>query len=340
MKPQAVSEEITYRKLKSIDMDAMRDDLIASDLCCKQFTDLNELVQCYNNTLASALDRHAPLKSKTVARRKRVPWFSSEIKSAIQSRRKAERKWKTTRCECDLLVFKRARNYANFIMKAARREYYTSFIQNNSSDQRKLFQSVKTLLCEPSSVSFPADMDPTVLANDFGEFFAKKIENIYTTLDALQSESSLQAVDTLCDTPVAPPDGVAFPAFKSLTQKEVRDLNIRTAPKSCPLDPTPTSLVVELLDVLLPSITSMINLSFESATFAEQWKEALVFPSLKKPGLQTVFKNFRPVSNLPYISKLSEKASVVQLTSHSLENGLDCELQSAYNKYHNTESAL
>lgn len=102
----------------------------------------------------------------------------------------------------------------------------------------------------------------------------------------------------------------------------------------------PTYLIVQLLDVLLPVITTMINLSFNTGYFAHAWKEALVLPSLKKPGLDVAFKNFRPVSNLPYISKLSERAAACQLTQYMTDNDLHSVFQSAYKPNHSTETAL
>ena len=87
-------------------------------------------------------------------------------------------------------------------------------------------------------------------------------------------------------------------------------------------------------------ITNMINLSFESGEFASDWKEALLKPLLKKCGLDIAFHNFRPVSNLPYVSKLSEKAAANQLIDHVTTNDLHMPLQSAYKQNHSTESAL
>ena len=110
--------------------------------------------------------------------------------------------------------------------------------------------------------------------------------------------------------------------------------------KSCPLDPAPTSVVLQVLDVLLPVITCMINMLLESDLFAEEWRQALVLPTLKKCGLDIAYKNFRPVSNLPYVSKLSEREAADQLIDHMTINGLHFELQSAYKKHHSTESAL
>ena len=65
-----------------------------------------------------------------------------------------------------------------------------------------------------------------------------------------------------------------------------------------------------------------------------------MLPSLKKPGLDFAFKNFRPVSNLSYISKLSERAGAEQFLEHLTANNLDSQLQSAYKHPHGTKTAL
>lgn len=60
------------------------------------------------------------------------------------------------------------------------------------------------------------------------------------------------------------------------------------------LDPMPTPLVLECLDVLLPVITRLTNLSSESGSFPDNWKHADVHPGLKKnSGSELVF--FRTV---------------------------------------------
>ena len=70
--------------------------------------------------------------------------------------------------------------------------------------------------------------------------------------------------------------GVTFANFETLSQEQVSELINRAAKKSCPLDPMPTSVVLDVLDVLLPVITNMINSSLESGVFASDWKEALL----------------------------------------------------------------
>jgi hypothetical protein len=70
-------------------------------------------------------------------------------------------------------------------------------------------------------------------------------------------------------------------------------------------------------------------------------KEALLNPLLKKASLDSkTFKNFRPVSNLAYISKIVEKVVDNCTTDHMALHNLHDEFQSAYRKFHSTETAL
>ena len=107
------------------------------------------------------------------------------------------------------------------------------------------------------------------------------------------------------------------------------------------LDPMPTSLVMSILEELLPVITSMINNSSMSpGHFPAEWKAALVYPRLKKAGQSASLSNLRPVSNLQFISKLMERAVCSQTLQHLMRSDLYPVLQSAYRAGHSTETAL
>ena len=83
------------------------------------------------------------------------------------------------------------------------------------------------------------------------------------------------------------------------------------------------------------------QLSVCSGVVPPQFKQAIVTPLLKKPGLDpNDLKNFRPVSNMPFISKILEKVVLTQLQKHLSENELHEIRQSAYRKNHSTETAL
>ena len=100
--------------------------------------------------------------------------------------------------------------------------------------------------------------------------------------------------------------------FTPLTDEDVYNLICRSSGKSCELDPIPGSLLKSTQWTLVLLIGNIINKSLSTGAFPMAWKRAVVKPLLKKPGLECIFKNYRPVSNLPAISKLIEKVAIKQ----------------------------
>ena len=74
--------------------------------------------------------------------------------------------------------------------------------------------------------------------------------------------------------------------------------------------------------------------------FPDDWKEAHLSPRLKKENLDLVFENYHSVSNLPFLSKITERAAICQVHSFTTAHDLYPPAQSAYRKYHSPETAL
>ena len=333
-KPKIILKEQVYRKIKSIDLDSFCSDLATSEVCQDTPRELNELVDCYNRSLTSILEKHAPLKRKIIPQRRRIPWYNDQILNAKRLRRKAEKKWRLSNSTLDLTAYKSARNFATNLIKKARFDFYHNLIQENSSDQGKLFRISKQLLNQNFDVPLPPHSSKAILANEMANFFVEKISNIRSKFKVCTNEDCQDCV------PVMDLQVPSFSSFQVITEEEARIIIMSLAKKSSALDPIPTPLVVKCIDVLLPVITKMINISLDSGHFPSSWREALVLPTLKKTGLDTVFKNYRPVSNLSFISKVTEKAVFIQIDNHMKKHHLYPLLQSAYRKNHSTETAL
>ena len=177
-KPTITRKTKTIRKTKNIDTAALSNELAASDLCTNTPEDLNDLVHCYITTLASALDRHAPLVTRSSLVRPLVPLFNNDIKEVRKERRKAERRWRRTGLLSDLRRYKVLRNKTNNLMTEARRVFYRELIDENCGDQKRLFSVTKRLLGSGREIQYPPFKDKAALANKFGEFFAQKIVTI------------------------------------------------------------------------------------------------------------------------------------------------------------------
>ena len=202
--------------------------------------------------------------------------------SMITSKRQRESvtNMKASGLVSDRAAFTRARNHANHVIEQARRDYYKNFIDENSSDQRRLFNAVYQLLGGSREELYPPHLSPGCLVNDFGQFFVQKTAHIRAELDATEPVVDIPNEPARSNTFT----GVPFTEFEALPQEAVRKLVSIFPAKSCKTDPIPTSVVKECLDELLPALSAMINLSLETGHFPDTWKGALVKPKLKKTG--------------------------------------------------------
>jgi len=111
--------------------------------------------------------------------------------------------------------------------------------------------------------------------------------------------------------------------------------------KMCQLDPTSTWLVKAMRGHLSPFIALLFNKSLATVCFPSEFKKAVVRPLLKKAELDaSQLRNYRPVSNLPFLSKLLERIIQNRLQVFLNSNDLMPRSQSAYRHYHCTETAV
>ena len=128
--------------------------------------------------------------------------------------------------------------------------------------------------------------------------------------------------------------------------------------KSCDLDPFPTLLlkscidqhvfpITTIINLSLQSdqhvfpITTIINLSLQSGVVPRDFKQALVNHLIKKQTLcKNDLKNFLPISNLSFQSQILENVVANRLHEHIYNQHLSYDLQSAYKRFHSTETAL
>ena len=71
---------------------------------------------------------------------------------------------------------------------------------------------------------------------------------------------------------------------------------------TCVLDPFPTKLLMSHLSYILDIILCIVNLCFSSGVFPTPCKSSIIFPLIKKQGLDSaILKNYRPIANLSFI---------------------------------------
>ena len=333
-KPQPLRESVQYRNYAAIDKEMFRVDIEASTLCLDPATSAASLLEQYDTNLSALLGKHAPVQTRTITVRPKVPWFSGDIKMAKQKRRQLERKWRQSRLTIYRDLFKQQRRHVNQLISSAKSTYYTAKITEAASDHKQLYNVVNALLIKPEAI-LPDGGSLEQLANRFSASFQDKVRLIQENL-TLKADPNYVPPD---ESPGTVDNKLSI--FLPATEDEVRRLINKSPSKSCALDPVPTWFLKEHLDCLLPSITNIVNLSMSTGIVPTKMKAALVTRLLKKPSLdKDVMKNFRPVSNLSFISKLTERVVLNRLIDHVSRNNLQEKFQSAYKPNHSTETAL
>ena len=138
----------------------------------------------------------------------------------------------------------------------------------------------------------PHGVSDEQLAQDFAMFFHNKVDTIRKQL-----ENCALFLPPVLDVPV-------FSSFPELSSSDMQKIISHAKPATCDLDPIPSSIGKKYSDMFTPVITKIVNTSLNTGEFADRWKKAIVKPLLKKPSLEPTKNNYRPVSNLSFLSKL------------------------------------
>ena len=153
--------QLSFCCLKSSSISKLNRDIWNSKLITHPPTNLSRLVDSYNSTLSSLLDKHAPLKTKTIRAKPPNPWFTPALSKLKSARRHLEKIWLRIRSSRDLKLFRSATN-----------TYHSAIIQAKKSST--LHSSLHPLLTLASSgtlsitffiVNLLLDSHPTLILN-------------------------------------------------------------------------------------------------------------------------------------------------------------------------------
>ena len=104
--------------------------------------------------------------------------------------------------------------------------------------------------------------------------------------------------------------------FNQVSESYVQKIMEESKVANCRRNPIPSKLIKKFKVYFTPVITTLINLSLRSGTFAKDWKLSTVMPLIKRTNLSKDLKNYRPVNKLCIISKYVEKPMFEQLNTY------------------------
>ena len=260
--------------------------------------------------------------------------MTREIMEEKKRKRRYERKWRISKRMEDRECFKAQKRKYDKLLKESHTKYLSDLILDNSNDPRSLFRLINKMLSSSKDNILPDHQSEDELVERFKVYFTEKVSAIHANLKISGTTSNSYSAEEIRKYQVALTD------FREITEDEVGRTIQKSPKKSCSLDPMPTWLLNKCKTTFTPTTTLIVNSSINLAFVPELLKSAVITPFLKKRNLPPVLKNFRPVSNLKYLSKLIERVISSQLHEHLIKNNILEPMQSAYRRRHSTETAL
>ena len=180
--PKKLFETKTVRKrqINDINLERFKQDLTErlASISFNSTGTVDGAVDAFNDTICHLLDEHAPETLKTTRNRPKSPWYDNDIHVERQSKRRLERKWKTTKSVADLQAFIAKRKSFNDLLDRKKSTYYQNIVQENHRNQRQLYQIFADICHRKRDMPMPEHDDAEELANCFSEYFGTKINAI------------------------------------------------------------------------------------------------------------------------------------------------------------------
>jgi hypothetical protein len=298
---------------------SLQSSALCSDVNQLREKSVDELFNMYDGILRRIVDEHVPAYTAPVRDRGLSPWFDDECRKS--------RRYSRMLTAGDRLAWIQQVHAMHDFYRVKENQFWTARIAASSGNSARLWKSISSVLLKDRNASIQPS--PELSADRLAEFFTDKVEGV-------------RAATADAEPPTFTPNTTQrLTSFQEISIEDVRRILLHSPPKTCTLDPLPTSVLRDVIDVLLPFIWVMCNASLRDGRLPDSQKAAIITPVLKKTNADPDEpKNYRPISNLTFMSKVIERIVAEQVTRHLNISNLMPPLQSAYRCHHSTETAV
>ena len=204
----------------------------------------------------------------------------------------------------------------NHLIRIAKKNYYNGKFSQAKNNLKLTWSTINELIGKkPSNRLLPSVFmqdnneinDPTLIANNFNDFFVNVGSNLAKKFNTNSTDEFLKFLrgnykdsiflyDTTCD--------------------EIKHVIDKMEGKtSCGVDEISSKVVKYVSSYILIPLTHIFNLTFAIGKIPDQLKVAIVTPVYKASD-KNIFSNYRPISVLPCFSKILEKLMYKRLITY------------------------
>ena len=291
---------ITTRSFKSYNASEFCADILEAPWSITDvFDDAEDKLYAFNSLFNDILDKHAPVKTIKLKGKPNC-CVTEEIRELMKTRDEWKKTARKTNDPFAWSAFKNFRREVKRRIRFSEREYVREQIKSNRNNTNSIWKSIRTV------------------ADEFNEFFASIGQNTVKKIEKMAADENYD----LNENPFKPRHYLPSEqfSFTAVEREEVESIVMSMEPNKAPgNDKVPIHVIKTCLTVISPTIISIINASLLTSSFPSVWKNAEVVP-IHKSGDHEIANNNRPISLLPVLLKICERAAYNQFSTYLLLN--------------------
>ena len=346
-KPKFKPKTITKRDFKNFKQEDFLNDIANApweNIYAVSEDDLDSKATIFENYFSDIINKHAPLKTFTVKYPK-APWLTDGIKKHMDDRDRQKNIFNKIKHKLDKIPdwtpehhtlkrqlniadqqFKMLRNLVNREIRQSKLDTFNTEVNSKLKFAKQYHAALKrhNVVESKFSNSSSCNIDPNILNQAFTANNNAQVDD--------------QKVSDETDRILGNTEAPTF-NFRDVSIVDVVKIVKSLKSNACGIDNISSQFLKLAIDFIAPFIAHIINASFKYNHFPDRWKHAIIKPIPKNDNPVSP-TDFRPISLLPAISKIHEKAACFQICDFFRKNNRLDNLQSAYKKFHSTTSAL
>ena len=329
--------KITFRLNNETNRDCFRQKVRDFDWASLSSNNIDVYVEKFSKKLDDLYCSSFPLKTKYIPKRKAMnPWFTPDLSELTRQKSTyfdLYRLGAITKEENN-----RFKNKVKSKIDKAKNNYYSNLLKNNMGNIRFTWETLNYIMNRQIKDKSPNCIlqgsrevyEDEEKANIFNNYFA----NVPLELDANVPNSNLNPLQF-----INIELNSSLENFEPCTPTEVSSIMEKLKITKQDKNSVPIKLMLANRDVLSIVISDMINQAMRDGMFPSSLKIAKIIPIYKK-GDARIPANYRPISLLPYLSKIFEKVIFSRLMNHFILNEIISPYQFGFRKQTSTLDAI
>ena len=228
------------------------------------------------------------------------------------------------------------RNKVTSIIRKCKTSYYERCFLRHAGNMKESWKLIRKLCCGPSvqrieSINIDGRIfnQPDEIAEKFNHYFVNVANDLENNLPYSEN-SPYQFVRR---------NNNFLNQFETVTLIECSDAIKSLKNTKQDRDHISVELFKKYSEIFLHVICDLINLSFQTGIFPEYCKQAIVMP-LHKKGPSNLVSNYRPITLLPFLSKIFEQCLYTRLFEHAVAHNIFSPQQFGFMKGKSTQDAI